>query len=92
VVPALLTLFVAWPVLIGQVWGLVVQSKLDDEALSCIEQSLAGVSTTADQPSQGYTHAGALAHCTQCGSELPAVAKFCPQCGAQVTTAPDVAG
>lgn len=46
-VPTMIMMFVAWPVLLTQMWGLAQQAHLDDEALSRAEQSLlvhAGVS------------------------------------------------
>lgn len=88
VIPTLLTLFVAWPVLVARLWGLVRQSKLDDEAIACIECNLIARAqgTAAAAPSQApiATAAGAagpFAFCTRCGGQLPAAAKFCPHCG-----------
>jgi hypothetical protein len=39
-IPTAITLFVMWPVVLVQIWGLVKNSKLDDEALQTAEQSL----------------------------------------------------
>jgi hypothetical protein len=39
-IPTAITLFIAWPVILVQIWGLVRNSKLDDEALSTVEESL----------------------------------------------------
>jgi hypothetical protein len=39
-VPALIMLFVAWPVLLTQIWGLIQRSSLDDEALLCVEAAI----------------------------------------------------
>ena len=76
-------MFFLWPVLITQIWGLVQQSSLDDEALDCVEASLKAHAPAA------FGQAGGLANsvfCTECGGKVQAPAKFCPQCGAKVTT------
>lgn len=39
-IPSAIALFVAWPVMITQIWGLVQQSKLDDKALEIAESVL----------------------------------------------------
>jgi len=39
-VPTAITLFVAWPVLLTQVWGLIREAELDDEAVRVVEMSL----------------------------------------------------
>ncbi|MDQ5822823.1 MAG: zinc ribbon domain-containing protein [Chloroflexota bacterium] len=56
-VPTMIMLFVAWPVLLTQIWGMAQQANLDDEALFRTEQALlraAGMPTvtepTAAQP------------------------------------------
>ena len=38
--PTTIAFLAFWPVLIPQVWGLVRQSKLDQEAIDCVEASL----------------------------------------------------
>jgi hypothetical protein len=40
-IPTAITLLVFWPVIVTQVWGLAREAKLDDYALSAVEQSLA---------------------------------------------------
>jgi ribosomal protein L40E len=79
-VPTIITLFFLWPVLVAQIWGLVKQAKLDEEALNCLEDSLAvhggGVkAATASVPKGKF--------CTSCGEGLPEQARFCPKCGTQ---------
>ena len=41
VVPTVITLFVFTPVILGQIWGIVQQQKLDEEAVGFIENQLA---------------------------------------------------
>ncbi len=71
-IPTMISLFITWPVLLTQIWGLVKQSKLDDEAINFIEASL-------------QTHAKTQASgkfCPNCGTVLPSTsAKFCAGCG-----------
>lgn len=97
VMPALIARFVAWPVWFTQIWGLVQQAKLDDEALDAVERSLYGrtmtvtpVSAEATARSKaGSTASGAgttppaSAFCTECGTSVPRTAKFCSECGAR---------
>jgi hypothetical protein len=60
-VPTMIMLFVAWPVLLTQIWGMAQQANLDDEALFRTEQALlraAGMPTVteptqASAPGQG---------------------------------------
>ncbi len=46
-IPTAITLLVFWPVIIGQVWSMAQQSKLDEEALRVVEQSLKAYSEIA---------------------------------------------
>lgn len=39
-IPTLITVFIFWPVILGQIWGLVKESKLDDEAIEVAERSV----------------------------------------------------
>ncbi len=80
VVPSLIMLFVAWPVLLTQITGLVQQSKLDDEVLGIIEQSIyrnqskAATTATAQEASESE-------FCFACGKAIPKNSAFCPSCG-----------
>lgn len=84
VIPTLIGLFVAWPVFLTQIWGLVKQSNLDDEVVNEIEKALqrykllssSGVNAVSEQKGD---------FCTQCGSSIIATAKFCSQCGTNLT-------
>jgi hypothetical protein len=69
--------YVAWPVLLTQIWGLVKQSKLDDEALRIAEDvvykdSKNGVETTTSNGSK---------FCTSCGTKNAEHANYCCGCG-----------
>ncbi len=77
-IPTAIALLVFWPVLIAQMWGLVQQSKLDDEAIDCVEASLKAHAPHIEGPSSGGEQ---TAHCPACGARLPLDAKFCPVCG-----------
>ena len=91
VVPVLIARFVAWPVWLTQIWGLVQQAKLDDEALDAVERSLYAHSTRVTPVPSGGTAAesgtggapGADRFCTECGAPVPRAAKFCSECGAR---------
>jgi len=37
-IATVLTLFVAWPFIIPQIWGIIKQAGLDDEAIEVVEQ------------------------------------------------------
>jgi hypothetical protein len=81
-VPTFLTLFVAWPVVLPQIWGLVKQAGLDDEALNCVETSI----QLHTAPASGGNGANAATgvFCTRCGARMPLGAKFCGACGASL--------
>lgn len=74
-IPAAITLFIAWPVLITQISGLIRQAKLDDEALDIVERSIRRYES--ELPAKGTG-----AFCVACGSPLPAGSRFCSECGA----------
>lgn len=78
-VPSVISLFIAWPVLVTQITGLVNQAKLDDEALDVIEQSIRDIETGRES-----INANENVFCTSCGSPLKMQSKFCCECGAKV--------
>lgn len=50
-IPAMITLFFLWPVILTQAWGMIEQSNLDDEAVAQVESLLlARPSSPAGQP------------------------------------------
>ncbi len=82
VLPTLLTLFVAWPVVLAQVWGLVRQSQLDDEVVAAVEAALRRHAEAEGAAAGG---AGERLFCTACGAPTPAGARFCARCGQAVS-------
>lgn len=82
-IPTVISMFFFWPVLLTQIWGLVEQSKLDDQALAVAEQAIAG--GFAPSPSPATLLTGGLKFCTSCGSKTDGAAKFCPNCGAALS-------
>jgi hypothetical protein len=46
-IPTLITVFIFWPVILGQIWGLVRESKIDDEAVAVAESSIRAYSSEA---------------------------------------------
>lgn len=89
IVPTLIMLFITWPVLITQIWGLVKQSKLDDKALRIAQSVInshggntyaAGTVPPPVPPSSSASD-DAPRFCTNCGTRLPSGARFCSNCG-----------
>lgn len=89
-VPTALSMFIAWPVLLTQAWGVINQAGLNKEAVSVVELSLARHARLAQagaaHPSPATVpaqRAGADGHafCTNCGREQHTDARFCPWCG-----------
>lgn len=76
-IPAVISLFFFWPVIITQIWGLVEQSKLDDKALAIAEE-VAQESTSVVTPSSSNRF------CISCGKSVSSQDKFCPECGAKL--------
>jgi hypothetical protein len=84
VIPTLIMWYVFWPVLLTQLWGLVRQSNLDDEAIQIVEHSLSTYNPSEPETnhrSSAVSSAREQQFCTQCGAARPANAKFCPECG-----------
>lgn len=73
-IPTVITLFLFWPVLITQIWGLIHQSQLDDRALAIAEAAInnAPATTLLDHE---------VKFCTNCGHQMSLTTKFCPECG-----------
>lgn len=74
-IPTAITLFVFWPVLLTQIWGLVQQSKLDDRALAAAERA---TNNSTELPFTSYQF------CTSCGHRVDSSAKFCSECGTRL--------
>ena len=78
VIPTLIMWYVAWPVILTQIWGLIQQSKLDDEALEIAKNVIS-------EQSQTFTSTnGIAAFCSNCGTKISPSAKFCSNCGKQL--------
>lgn len=77
--PSAITLFIAWPVLVTQITGLVSQAKLDNEALDKIEESIRRHETYGSRSASGNSQ-----YCISCGSSIKMGAKFCSECGARL--------
>lgn len=77
IIPTLIMWYVAWPVLLTQIWGLIQQSKLDDEAL-CIAEDVVyrdnGNGEASVEPVGSQ-------FCTSCGTKNAESANFCSGCG-----------
>ena len=73
-IPAVISMFIFWPVLLTQIWGLIEQSALDDRALVAAEKAVENA-PTASLMSNDFKF------CTNCGTKMDKSAKFCPECG-----------
>lgn len=80
VVPTLVMWYVAWPVLLTQIWGLVKQSELDDEALRIAEEVIA----SNDNDGEASANTNSDKFCTNCGTRNAESANFCSGCGRQL--------
>ena len=77
VIPTLIMWYVAWPVLLTQIWGLVQQAKLDDEALRIAEDVV--YKNNNNGSSSVYSNDSKF--CTKCGTPNTESANFCCGCG-----------
>ncbi|MDR2599344.1 MAG: zinc ribbon domain-containing protein [Oscillospiraceae bacterium] len=75
-IPSLVFMFVAWPVMLTQISGLVQQAKLDNEALDVIENAIRAIENGS---SSGVGNSRQF--CTQCGADITAGSAFCSACG-----------
>lgn len=78
IVPTLIMWYVAWPVLLTQIWGLVQQSNLDDKALKIAEDTVYRNGNVSTGPA---TTSNDHKFCTMCGTKNIESAKFCCGCG-----------
>ncbi len=77
-IPTAITLLVAWPVIIAQVWGLVKQSKLDNEVMAIVEACVRKYKMTT---ASGSLIIGGEKVCTGCGRKHNLSKNFCSSCG-----------
>ncbi|MCQ2536998.1 MAG: zinc ribbon domain-containing protein [Lachnospiraceae bacterium] len=75
VLPTALTMFVAWPVIIPQLVGLISQSKLDVEAYTVIGNSIRKYDNEIREK---------IIFCTNCGAQNMSTAMFCYKCGTKL--------
>lgn len=73
-IPTAITMLVAWPVIIPQIWGLIQQSQLDEHVLDLISRSV--------DKNRGSSIA---LFCPNCGHKLNADDKFCGECSEKIT-------
>ena len=64
-----LTLFVAWPVFIPQIIGMVKQSKLDERVIDTVVSA------------HSEFNASKPVFCTHCGKQVTTTSGVCPHCG-----------
>lgn len=76
-IPAAIALFVTWPVILTQIWGLIQQSKLDDKALDVAEREIYNDSSVNYQQEQ-------YVYCPHDGKRIPANSEYCPYCGTKI--------
>ncbi len=76
VIPTAISMFFFWPVLITQIWGMVKQSKLDDQALQIAEEVIYRHKNTTK-----FTNSNGIKFCTSCGTKNIEPANFCCGCG-----------
>ena len=84
IIPALLAWYVAWPVLLTQVWGLITQSKLDDKALAIVMDVASSGDISVDAPTSPIEKSdtrGEYCFCTHCGHKNLITADKCSSCG-----------
>ncbi len=81
VIPALIMLFVTWPVLVTQIWGMVQQAKLDDKVFAIAESVISRNGSSSTPVTNYSTSSQAIRFCTSCGAQSPQGAKFCGNCG-----------
>lgn len=79
-IPTLIMYFVAWPVLLTQLWGMVQQVKLDDTALMLAESVVPATSSV----SKVVEPTSISSFCPNCGGKCEAGMRFCPNCGVKI--------
>jgi len=82
-IPTVISMFFFWPVILTQIWGLIEQSKLDDEALSICKDAMLNSAYFTDLINT-ESYQSKLKYCTECGAKIKADAKFCPECGVRI--------
>lgn len=87
VIPTAISMFLFWPVLLTQIWGLIQQSSLDDRALAAAERGIdssSGPSNSSSTNSPFTSSPDSGFYCPYCGKPVPQDAAFCPKCGKKI--------
>jgi hypothetical protein len=71
-----------WPLIVAQIFGLVRQSQLDDEAVTCIEESLKVHKVTLS--AAPAVIAGGPRFCVECGAANASDSIMCTHCGTKL--------
>lgn len=83
-VPTVISVMFFWPVLLTQIWGLISQAQLDDEAIDVVERSLRqqaeGVPASTPDSTPALA-AGVGKFCGNCGQANSGKGNFCTECG-----------
>ena len=79
-IPTLIMYFVAWPVLLTQIWGMVQQANLDDTALMLAESVVPATSLA----SKVVEPTSISSFCPNCGGKCEAGMRFCSYCGTKL--------
>lgn len=76
-IPSAITLFLFWPVIILQIWGIVKQQQLDDKiieiASDCVIRHLSKTNAKTSRSDDKI--------CPKCGERNDATTHFCTNCG-----------
>jgi hypothetical protein len=80
-VPSAISLLLFWPLLVTQILGLVRQSHLDEEAMSCVEDSLKARATKGEGAVASAPASSQQRYCVECGAANVPGAVFCVKCG-----------
>jgi hypothetical protein len=73
IVPFAISLFLFWPVLVTQMWGIIEQSRLDDKVVATAKEAVAANATA--------TEVSDVKICSACGQPNASAARFCNECG-----------
>ena len=76
-IPSIISLFVTWPVLLTQIWGMIKQSQLDDEVMDCIEKNIAKY----EKSKETTFNIDDTVYCVECGTKINKGIEICPKCG-----------
>lgn len=79
VIPTAIAMWVFWPIMIPQIYGLVQQNKLDTEVYNVIDVAIREIEHSA------VTVPENTIFCVYCGTAVPADADFCSACGKRMT-------